>query len=419
MISLSEVDSRAGDYGKPTDSVCGRRPHLLFVAHSASQGGGELCLDSLLRQLDRSKYQATVLFPWDGPMADSARRLGLDVVIRPLSWWMCWDFSLWYFKTLLFRTLPNIAWLARYIRRHHIDLVYSNSAVIFEAALAARIAGVPLVWHVHEVLKRGNVTTPLLPIWLIKKAIGWLSRRIIFESNASRVVHESGRPDPKCSVVYNCVRFAEGSAAQDRAEARRRLGFADEEQVVSFVGQFSERKNPLLLARAAARIAERSKMRFLFVGGGPLLESLQAIIANLNLGDCCRILPFQEDVTWVLSATDVLVLPSRQESFGLVLVEAASLGIPSIATRTEGPSEIILDGVTGFLVPPEDEGELAQRIIDIFGSNVDRRQMGRAARQRAKEMFSAEEYARAIEGILDGILATEKARAGGSVTAQR
>src|SRR6516164_140577 len=85
---------------------------LLFVAHSASQGGGELCLDTLLRELDRDKYSATVVFPWDGPMADSARALGYDVDVRPAIWWMGWDFSIWYFKTLLIRTLPNIFWLA-------------------------------------------------------------------------------------------------------------------------------------------------------------------------------------------------------------------------------------------------------------------------------------------------------------------
>jgi glycosyltransferase involved in cell wall biosynthesis len=176
--------------------------------------------------------------------------------------------------------------------------------------------------------------------------------------------------------------------------------------VVSFVGQFSERKNPLLLVRAAARIANRSKLRFLFVGDGPLREELQRAIDRLGLGECCRILPFQEDITWVLSATDVLALPSRQESFGLVLIEAAALGKPAIATRTEGPSEIIVDGVTGFLVTPDDESELAQKLIDIFHSDVDRRRMGQAAADRAQKMFSAAEYAGKIEGIIDELLAT-------------
>lgn len=381
------------------------RKRVLFVAHSGFQGGAELCLDTLLRRLDDSEYKATVLFPWEGPMSDSARCLGLPLVVRPLNWWMCWGFSFWYFKTLLLQTLPNILWLVRYIRQNHIDLVYSNSAVIFEAAIAARIAGVPHIWHVHEVLKPGNVTAPVLPLWLIRKMIGWMSQRIIFESNTSRNVYADGRPDPKTTVVYNCVRFPNLPTTLDPKLARQKLGFDDDEQVVSFIGQFSERKNPSLLVRAAARIADRSRLRFVFVGDGPLREELQRTIDSLGLAECCQILPFQEDITWVLAATDVLVLPSRQESFGLVLVEAAALGKPAIATRTEGPSEIIVDGVTGFLVAPEDEIELAQKLIEMFGPSVDRQRMGQAASRRAREMFSAAEYAAKIEGIIDELLA--------------
>jgi glycosyltransferase involved in cell wall biosynthesis len=317
---------------------------------------------------------------------------------------MCWGFSWWYFKSLLAHTAANVFWLVGYLRRNGIDLVYSNTAVIYEAALAARLAGVPHVWHVHEVLKRGNVTAPLLPLWLTKKLIRRLSRRIVFESNSSRSVYQGERTDERCAVVYNCVRFADRQAVLDRASALRKLGFEDGDRVVTFLGQFSERKNPLLLVRAAARITERSKLRFLLVGEGPLEGELARTIAALRLSDCCRILPFQKDVAWILSATDVLVLTSRQESFGLVLVEAAALGKPAIATRTEGPSEIVVDGVTGFLVNSDDEKELAEKLIDFFGPNVDREKMGRAAAARARELFSAAEHARKIEGILDALL---------------
>lgn len=408
MIPHSAAEPIAERAEKSVERSRGSRQRLLIIGHSAFQGGGELCLDSLLRQLDQRKYQATVLFPWEGAMAESARNLGYDVVIRQLNWWMCWGFSLWYFKTLILSTLPNILWLAQYIRKNRIDLVYSNTALIFEAALAARLARVPHIWHVHEVLKPGNVTAAALPIWLIKKLIGALSRKIIFESNASRAVYEGDRPDPKCGVVYNCVRFPNLAMAPERPEARRRLGLDDEVQVVSFVGQFSERKNPLLLVRAAARIAERTKFRFLFVGAGPLRDELQQTIRNLGLDDCCRILPFQEDITWVMAATDVLVLPSRQESFGLVLVEAAAFGKPVIATRIDGPSEIVVDGVTGFLVASDDEAELAQRLIDVFSPRVDRQLMGQAAASRARALFSIAEYAGRIEQIVDAVLADSR-----------
>jgi hypothetical protein len=97
---------------------------------------------------------------------------------------MCWGFSAWYFKTLFLQTISNIVWLVQYIRRR-IDLVYSNTAVIFEAAVAATLARVPHAWHVHEVLRPGNVTAAVLPLRLIKRLIGWLSQGILFKSKLS------------------------------------------------------------------------------------------------------------------------------------------------------------------------------------------------------------------------------------------
>jgi len=385
------------------------RWRLLIAAHSAFQGGGEHCLDTLLRHLAREKYQATVLFPWEGPMAQSARNLGYEVAVRHQVWWMGWGFSLWYFKTLLLRTVPNILWLVRFIKRERFDLVYSNSAFIFEAALAARLAGVPHVWHVHEVLRPGNVTACVLPLRLVKWLIGRLSRRVIFESNGARAAYESGTLDQRAAVVYNPLRFTEGLPPDGQA-ARERLGLGEADRVVSFVGQFSERKNPLLLVRAAARLGIGAGWRFLFVGDGPLRPVLARAIDEAGLGDRCQILPFQADVTGILSATDVLVLPSRQESFGLVLVEAAAYGKPVVATRTEGPSEIVVDGVTGFLVTPDDDGELAQRLADLFGPKVDRRRMGEAAARRARDMFSAADYAKGIERIVDEVAGAENVK---------
>src|SRR6185312_15734846 len=119
--------------------------------------------------------------------------------------------------------------------------------VLFEGAMAARLAGVPHVWHVHEVLKTGNVTHAVLPLGCIKKMFRWLSRRIIFESNASRNVFAGMGEDAKSTVVYNCVRIPDRPPALTADEARRRFGLRSEDRVVSFVGRFSERKNPLLL----------------------------------------------------------------------------------------------------------------------------------------------------------------------------
>jgi len=377
---------------------------ILFVAHSAFRGGAEFCLDSLLHGLPQDRYEITVIFPWEGPMVDSVRAIGSQAVVRPLSWWIYWGFSVRNVKSLLIRTAPNICWLVSFIRRHRFDLVYSNTAAIFEAAIAARIAGVPHIWHVHEVLERGNVSASVLPLPWIKKLISGLADRVIFESAASRDAYQLDGHQDKYLVVHNCVRFREQLSAGNGAAARRQLGISQGDQVVAFIGQFLERKNPLLLVRALARMPDRSRFRCLFVGAGPLQDRLVREIERLHLADCCRLLPFQDDITPVLNALDVLVLPSRQESFGLVIVEAAAFGKPAIATRSEGPGEIILDGETGYLVRQDDEEDLARALVDIFSSKSQRVRMGQAAARRARERFSASEYARKIGKIIDDTL---------------
>jgi glycosyltransferase involved in cell wall biosynthesis len=378
---------------------------ILFVAHSALQGGAELCLDTLLRELDKAKYNLTVIFPQHGPMAESARALGARVEVWPLAWWMSMRISLQYCKNFLVN-LVSVLRLVWYLKRHRIDLVYSNSSVVFGAAWAARIAGVPHVWHVHEVLAPGHMTSPVLPLRVIKRLIRSLSRRIIFESSSSQSAYLAGQEDDRTCVVYNCVRFA-GLPRMGREAGRARLGIRSEDRVVAFVGRFSERKNPLLLVRAACRIADRTNVRFLFVGDGPLHQELLHTIAALGLSDCSHVVSFQEDITWVIELLDVLVLPSQQESFGMVLVEAAAYGKPTIATRTEGPREIVVDGVTGLLVEPNNDAELARKLEYLLGDEAIRRQMGKAAAQRAQDLFSASKYAHKIEQVIDVVLTGE------------
>jgi glycosyltransferase involved in cell wall biosynthesis len=384
------------------------RKRVLFVAHSPHRGGAEYCLDALLRHGGGAGFERRVLFPWEGPLADSARELGLHVEVRPLNWWMCWQPSAWYWRTLLLTAGPRVASLVRYIRRHRIDLVYTNTAVLFEPALAARLAGVPHVWHIHEVLRRGNIDHTAVPLRVARGLIGRLSHRVIFESNASRAAYEGATPDPRARVVYNPVRLAAEDMGADGGESRRRLGFGPDDRVVGFVGRFSERKDPLLLVKAAARLRERAGWRFVFVGEGPLEGELRACIRDHSLDDQCRVLPFQEDVGWLMRSLDLLVLPSRQESFGLVLVEAAACGKPAIATRTEGPSEIVVDGETGFLFDPGDDEALARRLEDAFDPSSRHARMGEEAARRARSVFSAPRYAQAIEGIIDEVLSDDR-----------
>ena len=105
------------------------------------------------------------------------------------------------------------------------------------------------------------------------------------------------------------------------------------------------------------------------------------------LTETCRIVPFQDDIRPLLRLANALVLTSREESFGLVLVEAGMFARPLIAVRSQGPSEIILDTETGFLTEQNDARTLAERIITLFLNPELSQKMGENGRKRVLEYY--------------------------------
>lgn len=377
-----------------------RRVRVLFAAHSSHRGGAEYCLDTLLTHLDSSTFEPIVAFPMDGEMAERIRDLGIEVIIQPMCHWLYFNRDLWYWRNLIGRSWPHVRAMTRLIENRGIDLVYTNTSAIFEAAMAARRAGVKHVWHVHEVLRRGNAMQQVLPLPWIQRIVERFSDVVIFESNAARAAFWPDAPPARAHVVFNSARLEPHGTASQRTAARSALGLQDDVPVVLFLGQFIDRKNPLLLIDAVARLPRDLSLVCLFVGSGPLAGEMEARIAAAGLQARCRLLPFQVDVTPLLAACDVLALPSRQESFGLVLVEAAMAGRPSIACRSEGPCEIILDGETGLLIDQDDASGLATAIEALLTDRDRCRILGEAARNRAQAAFSPEANTRAVETLM-------------------
>ncbi len=378
---------------------------ILFVAHSAQLGGAEYCLDTTLRHLDRQRFDPVAVFPHEGPMADAARTLGIHVVIIPLRHWLYFHKDWWYWKNLIGRTLPNIGCLNRLIRERQIDLVYTNTSAVFESALAARRARVPHVWHVHEILQPGTNMSQLLPLRWIQRLIRRYSSHVVFESQGARQVFEKTTPLKHASVVYNSVRIDPASDSTDSRDRFRKLHrLEDNDITVGFVGQFMDRKNPLVLIDALRQLNDIPNLRCVFAGEGPLKSAMQQQLDVHGLSHRCRILPFQENIGPLLLGIDILVMPSRQESFGLVLVEAGAAGKPVVACRCQGPDEIVEHGTTGLLVDQDNPAELASAIRGLAESSASRQTMGNAARERVGKLFDPAVNTRQLESIFDGLL---------------
>lgn len=384
---------------------------ILFLGHSALAGGAEYCLDTTLRFLDRRRIEPYVFFATDGPLVARTRELGIPAEVLPMCWWMLYTPSLWEWKNRL--GIPSrIRFLTDFIKKNQIDAVYTNTVTLFEGAMAAKRAGVPHIYHIHEVLRDENMrprwfSLPWMTQWCYRH-----SARVIFESEAAKEVAGGLLPKgfeadfaEKSRVVSNSSRFTADEKAEFCQETvRQTWNLSPQKTTVLWMGRFSPRKNPCMLLEAVARMRNRDALQVLFIGEGPLEPEMRAAIAEKNLAEICRIVPFQDDIRPLLAVGDVAVLTSTEESFGLVLVEAGIFGIPAVATRVEGPRHIIADGETGFLIPPDDDVTLAEKLDQLTENVALRKEMGERMRCRVETLFNPAENTREIQEIFDEIL---------------
>jgi len=375
---------------------------ILIATHSGQQGGAELCLDVLLEHLPRNRYRANVLFGCEGPMVQATARRGYEVEVVPFVWWLGYESCAWYWRNLV-KAPFRIAHLARQLRRGVYDLVYTNSTVIFESALAARMAHRPHVWHVHEILRPPSWRS-WLPVRTICRWIDRWSDLIIFESQAARNVFAHVHvPRTNTTVVYNPLRFLPDIPRQhDLASLRKRLGLPEDAFIVLWIGQFIPRKNPQLALEGFFRMQSTQPATLVMVGEGPLRTTIEASVPG-NAKSRVRFLGFQEDVRPIIMASDVLLLTSVEESFGLVLVEAAACGKPTIATACGGPEEIILDGQTGYLVPKENPEAIGQALTMLASQPDLAYQLGQRARGSVVERFHPQNFTKQITTAFDAL----------------
>jgi glycosyltransferase involved in cell wall biosynthesis len=195
-----------------------------------------------------------------------------------------------------------------------------------------------------------------------------------------------------------------------RHDVRAQLSIPDDQPVVLFVGYNWERKGLNTLVSALAAIGRPESIRgpCLLVVGGHGRPSYEAR-ARRHLAGNVRFLGTRDDVARLYGAADVCVLPSREEPFGLPIIEAMACGLPVIVSRGAGVAELISDGVDGVLLDdPADSAELAAKLVDILADPDRRLRMGAQARSTA-ERYSWDVIAGRVEATYSAILAARVA----------
>jgi glycosyltransferase involved in cell wall biosynthesis len=219
--------------------------------------------------------------------------------------------------------------------------------------------------------------------------------------NADAIRHwliEQGYAAEKIHVIRNGIVPPKPVGQEAAARVRRELGVTADVPLIGVLSRLNKMKGIEHFLEAAAAMGRRDP-RFLIIGDGGHRKELEKYAAGLGLGERVLFTGFRNDVSDVLAALDISVLPSLSEGLSNSLLESMGAGLPVIATNVGGNPEAVEDGVTGIIVPPGDAGALARGMTLLLEDPERAAEFGEAARRRVAQRFSIEQMVRETEAL--------------------
>lgn len=371
----------------------GRPIRALFVVPDLGVGGAERHVTTLLPRMDPTRFTPSVVcIGAEGGLFGALSAAGIEARALHLR------------KRQAMRALHELVAIARRVQPD-VVLVRGYSAETL-GRIAARVAGVKhsIVWvhNIGDVAPRGGVRR------VVDRSLNrWTSSYFgVAEAQRSYLVDELGYPDDKIHIIYNGVDPTQFAVDTDRSVLAE-FGFGAGDPVVGIVAALRPEKDHFTFLRAARAVIDvLPDARFLVIGDGETRRQLETMCAELGITPNVRFAGLRDDIDRLLRAIDVFVLSSATvECFPISLLEAMACARPAVCTTVGGIPEMIIDGETGYLVPPKDPHALAARLLRLLSDPQSAHRMGLAARARVESKFdlnrSVAKAQQAIESVVN------------------
>ncbi len=386
-----------------------KRIRVAYLDHAGDIGGGaqEALLDILryldrdvvapvllhaeraewLRDVDLSGVTCRAVFPASAAVLEHSRDELAGLGARLTGIW---------------QSLRPLRQLRRAFLEEDVDIVHTNTLKCHVlGGLAAKWAGKALVWDVRDILEPGPVRSLLI-------RVAKMTRPHIVAMSAAVA---ASLADAHCdtTVVLGARPIAKYQPRPPNEKLREELRLQAGARVLSVIARLTPWKGHQILLRAFREVLQQQpQARLLVIGDTGFWDSdykqaLQQQAQELGCAEAIRWLGFREDIPELLALTDVVVLPSRDEPFGMVLIEAMAAEKPVIATRTAGPLEIVEEGATGLLVEHGNADELAEAIVELLRDPDRAQAMGKAGRRRAVELFDISRLINQLYGVYEAV----------------
>ena len=371
-------------------------PCILFIVDQLTElGGGERSLFEIAKGLSAFGYRSLIVTFRDNP-DPAAYALSDNITILPLA--SCFSFK------ALFTALQ----LRRIILREHVTVVHTffESSDIF-GTMVARITGVK-----HLISSRRDMG--ILRSSKHKFAYRLLAPLYSAVITVSDTVREWHRqtdkiPEDKIKTIHNGLSRDRLQPRQSAKTVRDQLGVAFTSRLVTTISNINTWKGVDVFVATAAIVLKQHPGTMFAVAGDwtdmDHLHALQAAASALGIADRILFLGRVDDIAALLLASDIFALLSRSEGMPNVVLEAMATGLPVVATAVGGTPEVVVDGVTGYLVPNEDAEAAAERIGLLISDPYLRARIGDAGITRTHNHFSLEKMIRSHVDLYDSLLA--------------
>jgi glycosyltransferase involved in cell wall biosynthesis len=312
------------------------------------------------------------------------------------------------------RALGAVLTIKKWLSAGRVQILHAhNGRTAILGALACALAGrgsLMVTQHfIHPARTRRKRLLGTLSHW----AHRWLAQRVNVWVAVSEAVHHGmvERDDSGGRHVFVVHHGIDGTGWLSLDERANRMPLSGKKTGVPSlvcVARLTEEKGHLTLLRSVLRLKKEGVPFHLhLVGDGALREALERFIRGHDLAGQVSLWGRQDHPERWMEASDVLVLASPQEPFGLVLLEGMRAGKPVIAASAGGVPEIVVHGRTGLLFRPDDDGDLADKMKELLENEDLQRRFGVAGWERWRAVFSLESMSRRMAGLYDRLLSGE------------
>lgn len=317
----------------------------------------------------------------------------------------------------IFSHIVSLVRLCRLMRRERFDIVHTHTPVAgLLGRVAAKMARVRwIVYTAHGFYFHEDMRGALRGAMRSIERFGASISDIIFVQSGEdleeaaetriasqeKLVHIGNGVDPSL--------FGRETNAEAAAVLREELGI-DGGPVIGFTGRIVREKGAVEFVKSAGIVAREIPGAFFIMTGAPLesdrdgcLAEIEALVESEGLSGRLVMTGYRTDVPAILSLLDLFAMPSYREGMPRSLLEAMATGLPVAATDIRGCREEVIDGETGFLVPPRDHYAMGEAILKILSDGDMAARMGRAGRQRVLDRFDERKVTRHQVDMLDAL----------------